>query len=147
MERKPNPISVGNPNLREMLENGNLYIDKTKYIYNLISNKSVDNIFFLSRPRRFGKSLTIDTLEQIFIGNKELFKGLYIYDEYDFEEYPVIRLNMSLTPFSDLKGLMSNLYELQIYDIAERYGIINCLNRASSPSVWLHTLIKALRDK
>ena len=54
---------------------------------------------------------------------------------------------MSLTPFSDLKGLMSNLYELQIYDIAERYGIINCLNRASSPSVWLHTLIKALRDK
>ena len=82
--------------------------------------------FLLSRPRRFGKSLTIDTLEQIFIGNKELFKGLYIYDEYDFEEYPVIRLNMSLTPFSDLKGLMSNLYELQIYDIAERYGIINC---------------------
>ena len=54
---------------------------------------------------------------------------------------------MSLTPFSDMKGLMSNLYELQINDIAERYGIINCLNRASSPSVWLHTLIKALRDK
>ena len=147
MERKLKPIPTGNPNFREIIENGNLYIDKTKYIYNLISNKSVDNIFFLSRPRRFGKSLTIDTLEQIFIGNKELFKGLYIYDEYDFEEYPVIRLNMSLTPFSDLKGLMSNLYELQIYDIAERYGIINCLNRASSPSVWLHTLIKALRDK
>ena len=55
MERKLKPISTGNPNLREIIEKGNLYVDKTKYIYNLISSKSVDNIFFLSRPRRFGK--------------------------------------------------------------------------------------------
>ena len=140
MERKLKPIPIGNPNFREIIENGNLYIDKTKYIYNLISNKSVDNIFFLSRPRRFGKSLTIDTLEQIFIGNKELFKGLYIYDEYDFEEYPVIRLNMSLTPFSDLKGLLSNLYKLQIRKIAEKY-MVDDLDENDSPAVWLDSLL------
>ena len=144
MERKLKEIVVDKSSLSWLRDVDGLYVDKTKYLLKMICSGSY---FLLSRPRRFGKSLTIDTLEQIFIGNKELFKGLYIYDEYDFEEYPVIRLNMSLTPFSDLKGLMSNLYELQIYDIAERYGIINCLNRASSPSVWLHTLIKALRDK
>lgn len=147
MDRNLKPIPTGNPNLREIIEKGNLYVDKTKYIYNLIAHKSIDNVFFLSRPRRFGKSLTIDTLENIFNGNRDLFKGLYIYDKYDFEEYPVIRLNMSLTPFSDLKELLSNLYELQIYDVAEKHGIADCLNRASSPSVWLHTLIKALREK
>ena len=146
MERKLKPIPTGNPNFREIIENGNLYIDKTKYIYNLISNKSVDNIFFLSRPRRFGKSLTIDTLEQIFIGNKELFKGLYIYDEYDFEEYPVIRLNMSLTPFSDLKGLLSNLYKLQIRKIAEKY-MVDDLDENDSPAVWLDSLLSCLYKK
>ena len=144
MERKLKEIVVDKSSLSWLRDVDGLYVDKTKYLLKMICSGSY---FLLSRPRRFGKSLTIDTLEQIFKGNKELFKGLYIYDKYDFEEYPVIRLNMSLTPFSDMKGLMSNLYELQINDIAERYGIINCLNRASSPSVWLHTLIKALRDK
>ena len=146
MERKLKPIPIGNPNFGEIIENGNLYIDKTKYIYNLISNKSVDNIFFLSRPRRFGKSLTVDTLEQIFKGNKELFKGLYIYDEYDFEEYPVIRLNMSLTPFSDLKGLLSNLYKLQIRKIAEKY-MVDDLDENDSPAVWLDSLLSCLYKK
>ncbi len=49
----------------------------------------------MSRPRRFGKSLFVDTLHEIFNGNKELFRGLYIYDKYDFEEYPVIRIDWS----------------------------------------------------
>jgi phage-related protein len=50
---------------------------------------------FLSKPRRFGKSLFISTLESIFKGQKELFKGLYIYDKWDFEAYPVIRISFS----------------------------------------------------
>ena len=117
MERKLKEIVVDKSSLSWLRDVDGLYVDKTKYLLKMICSGSY---FLLSRPRRFGKSLTIDTLEQIFIGNKELFKGLYIYDKYDFEEYPVIRLNMSLTPFSDMKGLMSNLYELQINDIAER---------------------------
>ena len=70
-----------------------LYIDKTKQIYDLISSGS---IYFLSRPRRFGKSLLISTLEQIFKGNKQLFKNLYLEKtDYDWLEYPVIRIDFS----------------------------------------------------
>ena len=56
MERNLKPISTGNPNFREIIESNSLYIDKTKYIYNLVASKSIDKTYFLSRPRRFGKS-------------------------------------------------------------------------------------------
>ena len=68
MERNLKPISTGNPNFSEIIESNSLYIDKTKYIYNLVASKSIDKTYFLSRPRRFGKSLTIDTLEHIYSG-------------------------------------------------------------------------------
>ncbi len=58
--------------------------------------------FFLSRPRRFGKSLTLSTLESVFKGEKELFKGLYIYDQpYDWKPYPIIRLSMNVCSSSN----------------------------------------------
>ncbi|MDR1820359.1 MAG: ATP-binding protein [Methanobrevibacter sp.] len=70
-----------------------LYIDKTENIWNLINN---GRIYFLSRPRRFGKSLLVSTLKELFKGNKELFKGLYIYDKWNWNKtYPVIQLSMS----------------------------------------------------
>jgi hypothetical protein len=68
------------------LEN-KLYVDKTRWIYRLITEGSC---YFLSRPRRFGKSLTINTLKELFRGNKELFEGLWIYDKWNFEPHPVI---------------------------------------------------------
>ena len=148
MERKLKPISTGNPNLREIIEKGNLYVDKTKYIYNLISSKSVDNIFFLSRPRRFGKSLTVDTLEQIFKGNKELFKGLYIYDKYDFEEYPVIKLRMNVVPTYDLGEFLFSLRNDVLMSVARTYGIEEGFPaEGSSPSSWLRYLIEELSQK
>ena len=66
-----------------------LYIDKTQEAYEVITNYKY---VFLSRPRRFGKSLFLTTLQAIFEGKKELFMGLYIYDKYDFEFFPVIRI-------------------------------------------------------
>ncbi len=65
-----------------MRERGYAYIDKTKYIYDLFSQG--ERYFFLSRPRRFGKSLLLSTLRELFEGNKELFKGLWIYSQ-EFE--------------------------------------------------------------
>ena len=148
MERKLKPIPIGNPNFREIIENGNLYIDKTKYIYNLISNKSVDNIFFLSRPRRFGKSLTVDTLEQIFKGNKELFKGLYIYDKYDFEEYPVIKLSMNIVPTYDLGEFLYSLRNDVLMPVAREYGIEDGFPaEGASPSSLIRYLIDRLSWK
>ena len=69
----------------------NLYIDKTDIALELIQN---NKYAFLSRPRRFGKSLFIDTLQNIFEGNRELFDGLDIEDRWDFYDvYPVIKID------------------------------------------------------
>jgi hypothetical protein len=83
-------LPIGIQTFSIIREENYIYIDKTKYAFDLIENYKY---VFLSRPRRFGKSLFLDTLKNIFLGNKELFKGLYIYDKYQFEEYPVIKID------------------------------------------------------
>ena len=86
-------LPLGMQNFKKIIEGDYVYVDKTQYIYNLINGASY---YFLSRPRRFGKSLLLDTISEVFSGNKELFKGLWIYGSgYAFEKYPVIRLDMS----------------------------------------------------
>ena len=86
-------IQYGSSSLSEIRELGALYIDKTERVYDLISQAT--KRFFLARPRRFGKTLLVDTLSEIFSGNKELFKGLAIYNkDYDWKSYPVIRLSL-----------------------------------------------------
>ena len=86
-------LPLGIQNIREILEDGYVYVDKTKYVYELINGMKC---YFLSRPRRFGKSLLLDTIAEVFSGDKELFKGLWIYDsDYSFPKHPVIRLDMS----------------------------------------------------
>lgn len=69
-----------------------LYVDKTEHIHRLMG---VGKYLFLSRPRRFGKSLLISTLHEIFRGNKPLFKGLWIEDKINWEAYPVIRVDFN----------------------------------------------------
>ena len=147
MERKLKPISTGNPDLNSIIENDNLYVDKTKYIYSLISSKSIDNIFFLSRPRRFGKSLTVDTLEQIFRGNRELFKGLYIYDKYDFEPYPVIRLNMNDLRAESYDSNVEMLLDV-LYQKAVSFSVENEINNSiSEPFYYLSKLLNLIYEK
>ncbi|WGS64686.1 ATP-binding protein [Marinitoga aeolica] len=84
-------LPIGIQDYKEIIEGNYIYIDKTKYIFDLIDN---GKYYFLSRPRRFGKSLTISTLYYIFKGEKELFKDTYIYDKWEFKEYPIIRINL-----------------------------------------------------
>ena len=83
-------LPIGIQTFREIREENYIYIDKTKEAYELINSYKYS---FLSRPRRFGKSLFLDTLRNIFEGNKELFEGLYIYDKWEFERYPVIKID------------------------------------------------------
>jgi len=79
---------------RDIINENCMYVDKTEEIFQLVLKPKGQ--FFLSRPRRFGKSLTLSTLESIFLGEKELFKGLYIYDkDYDWKKYPIIRLPLN----------------------------------------------------
>jgi hypothetical protein len=83
-------LPIGIQTFSKIIEGNYAYVDKTKEALDLIENYTY---VFLSRPRRFGKSLFLDTLREIFLGSKELFKGLYIYDKYDFEPHPVIKIN------------------------------------------------------
>ena len=81
-------------NFEELIQGNFLYVDKTEYIWQLIRPSSAG--YFLSRPRRFGKSLTVSTLKAVFEGKKELFKGLAIYDKaYDWKQYPVIHFDFA----------------------------------------------------
>ncbi|HRG76917.1 MAG TPA: AAA family ATPase, partial [Leptospiraceae bacterium] len=87
-------LPIGIQTFRDIRDGKYVYIDKTKLIYELV--KDHKGVYFLSRPRRFGKSLTLSTLKEIFEGNKELFQGLWIYGaEYDWKKYPIIRLDFS----------------------------------------------------
>ena len=82
-------------------ENGFVYADKTGYIHTLTESKG--RYFFLARPRRFGKSLFLDTLAEYFSGNRDLFKGLAIdsLQPEEWKSYPVIRFNLSGQIYQD----------------------------------------------
>ena len=87
-------ITSSTSDFEDIIRGNYLYVDKTEFIWNLV--KSYKGIFFMSRPRRFGKSLTVSTLEAIFEGKKDLFKGLAIYNkDYDWPTYPVIHLDFA----------------------------------------------------
>jgi hypothetical protein len=84
---------IGIQTFAKVIEDELLYVDKTAVIYDLIDQGSV---YFFLRPRRFGKSLLLSTLESVFLGRKALFEGLAIAKtDYDFTVYPVIRLDFS----------------------------------------------------
>ena len=97
----------------ELIRGNFLYVDKTEYIWQMI--RPAMAAYFLSRPRRFGKSLTLSTLKAVFEGKKELFKGLAIYDKpYDWKPYPVIHLS-----FADCNAVSDPVRELPEYLMAK----------------------------
>ena len=95
-------IAQGTYDFRVMREDGFRYVDKTALLYPLVT-RGRDSFFFISRPRRFGKSLMLSTLEYLFLGRRDLFKGLAIDQmDYDWAEYPVLHFNfgtMDVTTF------------------------------------------------
>lgn len=86
-------LAIGQQDFPNLIHKDCIYVDKTKCIYELM--ESGGSTFFLSRPRRFGKSLLLSTLKAAFEGKRDLFKGLYIEDKIDWEPHPVIMLDMS----------------------------------------------------
>ena len=105
----------------DLIQSNNLYVDKTSYLYRLITQGK--RYYFLSRPRRFGKSLTLSTLDAIFKGKRELFKGLYIDStDYDWKGYPVIHIDFSDITFSEVNDLKRQIRN-SIFEIARNYGV------------------------
>ena len=119
MDNKPFPI--GMQTFRQIINGGFLYIDKTPWIYKLI--RYPKGIYFLSRPRRFGKSLLISTLNEIFQGNRDLFQGLWLYDSpYQWTPHPVVHLDFSRYPNHTVEELENNI-SYMIQRLAEQHQI------------------------
>ena len=133
-------IAISSASFELFIREDALYVDKTRYIYKIVKNPA-RNFCFISRPRRFGKSLFCNTLESLFKGDKELFKGLYIYDKYDFKPYPVLHFdfnNMDADSIEDfIKGLKGKIL-LQ----AEKVGID--IDSSYGPTMMFEMLIEKL---
>lgn len=110
---------IGIQSFSEIRQHGYVYVDKTALMYKLLSE---GKYYFLSRPRRFGKSLLISTLEAYFLGKKELFEGLAVADlEKDWVEYPVLHLDLNTEKYDSIEVLNNKLSgSLKLWE--DQYG-------------------------
>ncbi|MCX6580107.1 MAG: ATP-binding protein [Candidatus Aminicenantes bacterium] len=112
-------LPIGIQDFAKLVQKNCIYVDKTQYVHNLLQG---GGIYFLSRPRRFGKSLLISILKEIFSGNKELFKGCWIYDHMErWGKYPVIHLDFLGVDFKSF-GLEKALMK-KLDSIAKQHGV------------------------
>ena len=111
---------IGIQDFQELRTGGYVYIDKTEQIYHLLSS---GKYFFLSRPRRFGKSLLLSTLKYFFLGRRDLFEGLWVDREadHDWQTYPVLHFSFSSSGYKSI-GLEAALLRL-LKEAADQYGI------------------------
>lgn len=99
-----------------------IYVDKTRYIYSLVHGE-LENYYFISRPRRYGKSLMCSTLHALFSGKRELFKGLYIdKTDYSFEKYPVLHFNFAGYSTKDYESFLED-FQIAIAKEAGKNGV------------------------
>ena len=98
---------IGIQDFEKLRTNGYSYVDKSRFVYKLATE---GEYYFLSRPRRFGKSLFLSTLEAYFLGKKELFKGLAIYDlETEWKKYPIFHIDLNTANFREKDSLYTVL--------------------------------------
>ena len=110
---------IGIQSFDEIITGGYVYVDKTELIYSLVDS---GKYYFLSRPRRFGKSLLTSTLEAYFLGRRELFKGLALERlETDWTEYPVFHLDFSGADYTEAASLDTRL-SLTLESWEKKYG-------------------------
>ena len=140
MARKLYPIGI--QTFEEIRKLDNLYIDKTEYIYRMTHTDG--KFFFLSRPRRFGKSLLVSTFKSYFEGKKELFEGLAIEKlEKEWNEYPVLHFDLSKGKHMEKEQL--NRYLLDI--IEKQEARFDCMSNKIDVNIRLDDLINAVYQK
>lgn len=134
-------FGVGIQNFEKLRRMNRVYVDKTQYIYNLVNDTQYA---FLSRPRRFGKSLLISTIEALFEGKRELFEGLKISDtDWEWQQYPVIHIDLSASEYLDLENFDKTLsHKLSTYETI--YGVTDLENLIENR---FKNLLKAAYDK
>ena len=120
MSLKRFPIGV--QDFARIRQDGKYYVDKTELIYKMVHT---DDYYFLSRPRRFGKSLLISTLQYYFEGRKELFEGLAIEKlETEWKRYPVFKLSFAGNKFTSVESLQITLANMLV-EFEKEYNITN----------------------
>ena len=139
-------LPVGIQSFEKIQEEGYLYIDKTRYIWELIDR---GKYYFLSRPRRFGKSLLISTLRCLFEGRRELFKGLWIENHWDWDKkYPVIVIDFNEAEINTPEKLQEELHRL-LKEVEKELGIEEKIEREGRKSLKGHfiTVLLKAREK
>jgi len=111
-------LPIGEQDFAGLVEFNAIYADKTELIFNL---SNLSKYVFLSRPRRFGKSLLISVLKYLFEGKKELFKGLWIEDKIDWKPVPVIRIDFTKIDFAT--KVLDDALDFALQDNAEKYKV------------------------
>ncbi len=120
MNHQRQDLPIGLQSFSRLIGEDFIYIDKTKYIHHLTTKGLY---FFLSRPRRFGKSLLVSTLEELFLGNRVLFKNLYIDStNYDWPSHPVILISFATMATQSACDLEQRI-NWALEEIAKRYGV------------------------
>ncbi len=136
-------LPIGDASFRNIRTSGCYYVDKTLHIWSL--TKSGSRYWFLSRPRRFGKSLLISTLKELFEGHEELFRGLHIHERWDWSvRYPVVRLSFGGN-YSEPGELEKDIIE-QLESIEYQYGLEPAVKSDSGPRR-LRNVIQRLERK
>lgn len=139
--KKRLPVDVSS--FKKIIEGGYVYVDKTKTIHHLITQR---RLYFLSRPRRFGKTLLISTLKELFSGNKKLFENTWIGSHTDFQwqEHPIIHLDFSTLDIDTSEEFKISLAR-KLDIIAKSYSID--LSADPSPGLKLYTLATELAQR
>ncbi len=138
-------IPVSQQNFKVIRVNNQVYIDKTKKIYELF--RMSGGSYFLSRPRRFGKSLLCSTLRELFLGNRELFKGLWIdTSDWEWKKHPVIHLDMTSASGAgkSVKEVEEGLLA-QLSKIAHEHGLV--IEETKQPDLFLSQIFYTLNTK
>ena len=134
-------LPIGIQTFRKIREQNYYYVDKTAYIRRLLDGGTH---YFLSRPRRFGKSLFLDTLKEVFESNEPLFKGLYIHDRWDWSvRHPVLRLSFGSGNFKESGYVEATLME-QLAAAERRAGVVS--EFATAPGRF-SSMLEALHDQ
>ncbi len=134
-------LPVGIQTFAKLVEQNCLYVDKTMYIHKMLN---ASNYIFLSRPRRFGKSLLVSMLQSYFEGRKELFKGLYIeQEEKEWTEYPVLHFSMASSKHME-KEQLENYLRYILGENERRFGLFS---DHPDPNIRLANLIKGVYEK
>ena len=132
---------VGIQSFDELRRNGYLYVDKTALIYQLVST---GKYYFLSRPRRFGKSLLVNTLKSYFEGRRELFSGLAIEQlETEWKQYPVFRFDFSTGKF-ETRQMLQQAIDYKLSELEQQYGVPH---EDWTPNIRMTRLIKAAYEQ